>query len=88
MKTITVTEAARNFSDFVNRVHYRSEGAILTKGGRPMVKVVPAREAKTGEELAGLWPSLPHLTPAEADDLGRDLEAARANLPGVASKWD
>lgn len=88
MKTLTVTEVSRSFSDFVNRVHYRGESALLTKGGRPMVKVIPAREAKTAGELAELWAGLPHLGAEEAEALGRDLENARASLPAAVSKWD
>ena len=88
MKVITVTEASRNFSEFINRVHYKGESALLLKGGRPMVKVTPARLARTGDELAAAWPSLPHLDPTEAEAYGHDLESARTALPAVASKWD
>ena len=88
MKTVTVTEAARNFSDFVSRVHYRRESALLTKGGRPMVKVTPARRANTGTDLAELWAKMPHLSAKEADAFGRDIEAARRKLPALKAKWD
>ena len=33
---MTVTEAARNFSDLVNRVYYRGESTILTRNGVPV----------------------------------------------------
>jgi antitoxin (DNA-binding transcriptional repressor) of toxin-antitoxin stability system len=88
MKTISVTEAARNFSDLVSSVHYRGETALLVKGGRPMVKISPARRAKTGRDLAALWPGLPRLTPAEATAFEHDLKAARRVLRPVKSKWD
>lgn len=88
MKIVTVTEAARNFSDFVNRIHYRGESALLVKGGRPMVKVTPARQARTGADLAKRWSELPHLSHVEAEAFGRDIEAAQANLPSLKSKWD
>jgi prevent-host-death family protein len=88
MKTITVTEAARNFSDFINRVHYQGESALLVRGGRPMAKVTPAHRANTGAELAELWPSLAHLSVAEAVVLGDELDAARSRLPAPASQWD
>lgn len=88
MKTVTVTEAARNFSDFINRVHYQRESALLVKGGRPMVKVTPAHRSSTAAELAELWPTLAHLTVAEATLLGDELEAARNRLPAPASRWD
>ncbi len=89
MKTLSVTEAARNFSDLVSRVHYRGESALLLKGGRPMVRVVPARSPRTGRELAALWPRLPQLSPEEAEAMARDLADARAALrPIPPLQWD
>jgi len=88
MKTITVTEAARNFSDLVSRVHYQGESTLLVKGGRPMVKMTAARRAKTGRQLAALWPSIPHLNQKAAESFGRDMETARRKLPALKSKWD
>ena len=88
MKSLTVTEAARNFSDFVSRVHYKGESMLLVKGGRPMVKVIPASRAKTGSELAALWPLIPHLSPAEAEAFDKDLANSRRRLPRPSSKWD
>ena len=88
MKTMTVSDAARNFSEFVNRVHSGGEGALLVKGGKPMVKVLPARRAKLGRELAAVWPKLPHLSSAEATAFGDDLAEARRKLPPVSSKLD
>jgi antitoxin (DNA-binding transcriptional repressor) of toxin-antitoxin stability system len=88
MKTITVTEAARNFSDLVSRVHYQGESALLVKGGRPMVKMTPVRRPSTGRDLAEVWPSLRHLTVAEADAFGRDLAEVHRKLPRLLSKWD
>ena len=88
MRRISVTDAARNFSDLVSSIHYRGESAILLKGGRPMVKMTPARRPKTGRDLARTWGSLPHLSPAEAERFEHDLGEARRSLPPLASKWD
>lgn len=89
MRTLSVTEAARNFSDLVSSVHYRGESALLLKGGRPMVRVVPARSPRTGRELAALWPRLPQLSPEEAEAMARDLADARAALrPIPPLQWD
>jgi len=88
MKSLTVTEAARNFSDFVSRVHYKGECTLLVKGGRPMVKVIPASRAKAGSELAGLWPSIPHLSTSDAEAFELDLADALRRLPRPGSKWD
>jgi antitoxin (DNA-binding transcriptional repressor) of toxin-antitoxin stability system len=88
LKQITVTEAARNFSELVSRIHYQGDGALLVKGGKPMVRMVPARRPRTGGELAALWSSLAHLSPAEAAGLERDLLASRRKLRPLTSKWD
>ena len=88
MRTITVTDAARNFSDLVGRVHYQGESALLIKGGRAMVKMTPVRAAVTGRDLAAAWPTLRHLGKAEANRLERDLTRARKLLPALGSKWD
>lgn len=88
MKTITVTEAARHFSDLVNRVRYRHERAILLKGGRPVARIEPIQPGMTGRELAESWKDHPWLDPDEADVFGRDVESARNKLPALKGKWD
>jgi len=89
MRTLSVTLAARNFSDLISSVHYRGESALLLKGGRPMVRMVPARPPRTGRELAALWARLPRLSPAEAEAMARDLADARAALrPIPPLPWD
>ena len=88
MKTMTVIEAARHFSDLISRVHYRGESTLLLKGGKPMARVLPARKPSTGRDLAALWGGLPHLSAKEAATFGQDLEGARRNLPPLVAKWD
>ncbi len=89
IKTVTVTEAARGFADLINRVHYRSESALLLKGGKPVAKIVPVgAPAKTGAELAALWESFPHLSAIEAEAFGDDISQARSELPTVNDKWE
>ena len=85
---MTVTEAARHFSELISRVHYRGESALLFKGGRPMAKVLPAHKPRTGRDLAAIWGRLPHLSIKEAEAFGRDIEESRSNLPPLVAKWD
>ncbi len=87
IKQITVTDAARNFSELVSRIHYQGDSALLIKGGKPMARIVPATRPKTGGELADLWPKLTHLSPTEAEGFERDLLTSRRKLPPLASKW-
>ncbi len=85
---ITVTEVARNLSDFFSRVHYQGSSALVVKGGKPLVKVTPARRFKTCGELAVLWPTLPQVPAAEAVRFERDMKAGKRNFRPMSSKWD
>ncbi len=85
---VTVTEVARNLSDFFSRVHYQGAGALVMKGGKPLVKVTPARRPKTCGELAVIWPTLPEIPAEESVRFERDLKSARRNLLPTSSKWD
>ncbi len=40
-KRLTVTEAARNFSEILGRVRFRGERCILTKAGKPVAEIGP-----------------------------------------------
>jgi prevent-host-death family protein len=91
-KVITVTEAARNFADCVNRAHYQGMTFILHKNGVPVARIVPEERIKrmTGHELAtALREALRdvHLGEEEATAWLTDLEEARKNLPPPVNKW-
>ena len=81
-KSISVTEAARSFSEVVNRAHYRGERFLLVKNNRPFARIVPAGvSGATARELADFWPRVPHLSPEEATSLEDDIQGARVELP-------
>ncbi len=85
--TISVTDAARNFADCVNRAHYQNVTFVLLKNGLPVARLVPDSEKVcTGRELAE---ALAHtdLTETEALAWHRDLQNARKNLKAPADKW-
>lgn len=88
MISISVTDAARGFSDLINRIRYRGESATLLKGGKPVARIVPAGKICTGKELAAVWPRLSRLGADEARMMERDLAASRRKLPAPESKWD
>ena len=85
---ITVTEVARNLSDFLSRIHYQGSGALVVKGGKPLVKVTSARRPKTCGELAVLWPTLTQVPAEEVVCFERDLKAAKHNFRPMKSQWD
>ena len=80
-KAITVTEAARNFADCVNRAHYQGTTFVLHKNGVPVARIVPEeRKPRTGREIAAaLRVALKdvHLSKEEATAWLHDLEEAR-----------
>lgn len=88
---LTVTEAARSFSDVVNRAYYRGERFLLTKGGRTVAEVAPVRERPpvTASALRRALESLPHLGCEEADAFAADLDEARRVVgPPGAGPWE
>ena len=79
--TITVTEAVRNFADFINRVAYRGEHFVLEKGGRPVARLVPVPQGGRLGDLPGILASVPPLGPGEGESMARDLAEAYRGLP-------
>jgi prevent-host-death family protein len=82
--TISVTEAVRNFADFINRVAYRGEHFVLERGGRPVARLVPVPQAGRLGDLPGLLGNVPALGPEEADAFARDMEDVMGRVPPLA----
>ena len=80
MPHVTVTQVARHFAEYVNRVAYRRESFTLVRGKTPLAELRPLPAGTRLGELAALLDSLPRLSPSEAADFAADLEAARADL--------
>ncbi len=87
MSDVTVTQVARNFAEYINRVAYRRESFTLLRGKKPLAELRPLPTGTRLSELPGLLASLPRLTEAEADDLAADLDAARDELGAVRDAW-
>jgi antitoxin (DNA-binding transcriptional repressor) of toxin-antitoxin stability system len=85
--TISVTEAARNFADCVNRAHYQNVTFVLLKNGSPVARLVPDNEKVClGRDLAAALAKV-KLSEDEAAAWNRDLRAARKALRTPADKW-
>jgi antitoxin (DNA-binding transcriptional repressor) of toxin-antitoxin stability system len=85
--TISVTDAARNFADCVNRAHYQNMTFVLLRNGAPVARLVPDGEKVChGRDLAEALAkaSLPE---DEARSWSRDLRAARQALTAPGDKW-
>src|SRR5438045_8741268 len=86
MKTtvISVTEAARNFADCVNRAHYQNVNFVLLKNGVPVARLVPDNEKVcTGRDLAEALAGT-ELKSEDAKAWRRALPAARSTLKAPA----
>ena len=84
---ISVTEAARNFADCVNRAHYQNVTFVLLKNGSPVARLAPDNEKVcTGRDLAEALTDI-ELPETEAKVWRRDLKAARKTLKAPADKW-
>ncbi|MBU0677663.1 MAG: type II toxin-antitoxin system Phd/YefM family antitoxin [Verrucomicrobia bacterium] len=82
VESITVTEAVRNFSDYMNRVAYRHEAFVLCKGRKPVAELRPLPGGKRLGDLPDLLKSLPHLSKSDATAFSVDLDRAREALAG------
>ncbi len=87
-QVISVTEAARNFADCVNRVRYQNTEFVLLKNGFPVARLVPEKR-KNAASVRNLVASLRefHLSPEEGREWHRDLGVSRKKLKPAGDKW-
>ncbi len=85
----SVTEVARNFADYINRVVYRGERFVLVRANKPVAELGPLPVEKRLAELPGLLASLPKLSEAEAVEFAEDIDSARDMLSAtdVRDPW-
>jgi prevent-host-death family protein len=89
-QAISVTKAARNFADCINRARYQGTTFVLHKNGVPVARIVPYVEKKdnTGRAIAkALAESKVRLSPGESAAWLHDLKAAREMLLPPVDKW-
>lgn len=85
--SISVTEAARNFADCVNRVRYQGATFVLEKNGEPVAQLTPVEtKGCTGPELAAALEKV-RLSASERRAWQRDLDEARKFLLPPVDKW-
>jgi antitoxin (DNA-binding transcriptional repressor) of toxin-antitoxin stability system len=90
MSTITITEIARNFADYINRVAYRGESFILIRGKKAVAELRPVPLGKKLGEIEHVLKSLPKLSPQEYEDFVRDLKTIRklSNKETLKDPWE
>lgn len=86
----SVTEVARNFAEYINRVAYRGERFVLVRGGRPVAELRPVPTGRRLSELPELLASLPALDSADCEAFAADVAAARAAMNSAPNRdpWE
>ncbi len=85
-RRLSATEAARNFSELLNRVRYRGETFIIERGGEAVGELRPAAPSRfTGADFVALMSCMP---PVDEEFLEAVEEAARTQPPIQVSPWE
>ncbi len=86
----SVTEVARNFAEYINRVAFRGERFVLIRGGRAVAELRPVPAGRRVAELPDILAGIPRLSPEEAAAFEADLEAARAEMARLVPRdpWE
>lgn len=84
MKTLTVTEVARNFSAVMDGVEAKQEEIVLTRSHKPIARLVPELPAQNALEILGdIYRTLDDDT---ADALAAAVSAVRKGRRGTLRK--
>ena len=83
---LSATEAARNFSELLNRVRYQGRTFLVERGGEAVCEIRPVYEPRefTGSDLARLLASLPDAPRAYLDAVA---EAIEGQPPAEDTRW-
>ncbi len=83
---VSATEAARTFSDLINRVLYRGDVFVVERGGRPVCRIVPAGTMGFKvRDLIDLWKAIPK----PDQGFGKIVEKVNKSQPPLPeSPWE
>lgn len=90
MERVTATEAARRFSDLLNRVRYQGASFEIARGKEIVARIVPAAPPRAVKlaELDALMANLPSLAPEDVTQFEKDVDRVRREIPFPEAKWD
>ncbi len=90
MKTLTVTEVARNFSAVMDGVESAQEEIVLVRNHKPIARLVPEPQAQNALEVLGdLYRTLDDATAgALADAVNACRKSKRGTLKELRNPWD
>ena len=79
-KSLSVTDVARHFSDYVNRVAYRNERFVLRKGRKAVAELRPVSVGRRLGDLPAIIASLPRLSDSDLAGFSKDILRSRNRL--------
>ncbi len=90
MKTLTVTEVARNFSSIMDGVEAKQEEIVLVRNHKPIARLVPEPQAQNALEVLGdLYRTLDDDTAdALVESVNSGRNAGRGTLNELRNPWD
>lgn len=77
---LKVSEAARNFPEYIERVVRLDEHLVLMQDRQAVAELRPVTHGRRLRDLPELLASLPHLSPEDLASFETDLEEARHML--------
>lgn len=89
-RLITITEAARSFSDIIARVYYRGEEFDIKKGNQIVAHISPSKNPATLKisELNDFFANAPKLSQEDINEFEKDLKRIRDIAGGIKNSWD
>ena len=90
MERVSATEAARRFSDLLNRVRYQGASFEIARGKEIVARIVPASPPRVVKlaELDELLAKIPRLAPEDSAQFESDVDAMRRLAVTPEPKWD
>ncbi|MCU7835201.1 MAG: hypothetical protein KZQ83_08075 [gamma proteobacterium symbiont of Taylorina sp.] len=89
MDRITVTQAARQFSDLLNKVHYQGISVELERSNRVIAMITPVHRPSNlkAKDLNAFFMNLPSLDD-DIDSFSKDMEKIGQEYPLEIDEWD
>lgn len=85
MQRVNATDAARNFSDLINRAYYRHEDFVVVRNGEEVARILPPQAKITWSALVQGLKAVPWPDEDFAIDL-EDIQLSQGALP--TDPWD
>lgn len=89
-EVIQASQAARRFSEIINRVRYQGQVFVVKRGREIVARIVPAGRPTSVAvaDLSEIFAQLPALSEGERKSFRRDLRRVRFRAPLPLRKWD